>query len=258
MIFRKYNGSKSYEEYKEKLKVKRKEYLKQWIEKNYEHKKQTDKEYYEKNKEKIKLKNREYKLKKRSIMKKSIEEEFLSEVIPDKQRSTRRKSINSKRKGKSAERDCAHILNEHFGKEIWFRNIQSGAFVGGSNRGRADGMSKELQESMTSDIVLKDSSYGTYFSVEHKAYNEASFWDMFNEASDLHKFMHQALTDANSIGKYPLLIIKYNKKKRIVWTTKKADVEHIFVHRWLGKDWYCYWLDTLFEMPNDYFFRNWH
>ena len=156
-----------------------------------------------------------------------IEKEFMEEIIPDKQRSTRRKSINSKRKGKSAERDCAHILNEHFGKELFMRNIQSGAFVGGTNRGRADGMSKELQESMTSDIVLKDASYGTYFSIEHKAYNEASFWDMFNEASDLHRFMNQALTDANSIGKYPLLIIKYNKKKRIVWTTKKAGYENL-------------------------------
>ena len=77
-------------------------------------------------------------------MKKSIEEEFLAGIIPDKQRSTRRKSINSKRKGKSAERDCEHILNEHFGKEIWFRNIQSGAFVGGSNRCRTDGMVKRI------------------------------------------------------------------------------------------------------------------
>ena len=38
-----------------------------------------------------------------------IEKEFMEEIIPDKQRSTRRKSINSKRKGKSAERPYAII-----------------------------------------------------------------------------------------------------------------------------------------------------
>lgn len=188
---------------------------------------------------------------------KDIESEFLGTNVPDKQRSTRKKSINAKRKGKSAERDCAHILNEHFGKELFMRNIQSGAFVGGINRERASTMSKELQESMTSDIVLKDASYGVYFSIEHKAYNEASFWDLFNNSSDLHRFMEQSLTDAKSIEKEPLLIIKYNNKKRIAWTTKKATIDYVFVHRWLDQDWYCYWLDDLLTMPNNYFFSNW-
>ena len=184
----------------------------------------------------------------------TLEEEFLSEVIPDKTRpNKRKKGINSKQKGSSNERDCVKIFNKRFEGEYFMRAPQSGAFLGQSNRNRADGMDAAIQATFTSDIVPKNSELGFYFSIEHKAYNEASFWDLFNDGSDLHRFMEQAENDARSINKEPMLIIHYNKHNRIVWVKKETNINHIMEHR----GWKCYWLNDLLLLPNDWFFSNW-
>ena len=116
----------------------------------------------------------------------------------------------------------------------------------------------DLSEVLKS-LRIKDSDLK--FTIEHKAYAEASFWDLFNESSDLHDWMKQAQHDADSVGKQPMLIVKYNNKKRIVYLKKdyidslegesNIDVETIFSHN----GWNCYWLEDVLKETDSFFFE---
>lgn len=183
-------------------------------------------------------------------MNKSIEEEFLTEIDDGiKKRKNRKKSINSKQKGNGAERECKNILNKRFkGIASFNRSPMSGAFLGKSNRDRSQSMSEEQQMVFTSDIYCSDVKFK--FSIEHKFYKEISFWDLFNDSSDLHSWMAQAQSDADSINKSPMIIAKFNNKKRIVFI-HQMPFEPVFIH----KGWNCYLLDDLLNLKDSFFFE---
>lgn len=178
----------------------------------------------------------------------SIEEEFLTDVETKvKTKSTKRKkSINSKKKGNHGELECVHILNDRFKEFTFARSVQSGAYTGGMNRARASTLTEEQMLVFSGDIrVPKEFN----FTIEHKFYAEASFWDLFNDGSDLHAWMEQAQSDADAVGKQPMLVVKYNNKKRIVFIHQKP-FEEVFSHR----GWNCYWFEDLLKMNDDFFF----
>ena len=150
-----------------------------------------------------------------------FEDEFLTEVETTikTQKAKRKKGINSKKKGNNNENECKKILNERFdGVAIFQRTPNSGAFVGGQNFYRKEQLNEEQNLLFVGDLYCNRKDLK--FTIEHKAYAEASFWDLFNEASDLHSWMKQAQHDADSVGKSPMLIVKYNNKKRIVYVKK--------------------------------------
>ena len=189
----------------------------------------------------------------------NIEEEFLTEVettIKTKAKA-RKKSINSKQKGSNAEREMAHILTERFEGYKFARSVQSGAYIGASNESRAEDLSYEQKLVFSGDIRIPKNFK---FTIEHKFYKEASFWDLFNESSDLHQWFSQALHDANAVKKMPMLVVKYNNHKRIVYLLEDYNVTNInpvFAHRdsKTKKIWYCYNLDDLLELNDDFFFE---
>lgn len=189
---------------------------------------------------------------------KSIEEEFLTEVVGDKTKPTRKKSINSKQKGSRNERECKDILNKRFeGVAVFSRTPMSGAYVGGENRAAKSFLTEAQKEMMTSDIFCNNPKFK--FSIEHKAYSEGSFWDLFNESSNLFKWYEQSETDAKSINKEPLLIVKYNNHKRIAFVNMSYMMKYpylnkekiVFIHKYKA----CLWLDDLLEAPDCFFFE---
>lgn len=191
-----------------------------------------------------------------------FEDEFLSEVETTikTQKKKRKKGINSKKKGNNNENECKKILNERFeGVAIFQRTPNSGAFVGGQNFYRKEQLNEEQNLLFVGDLYCNRKDLK--FTIEHKAYAEASFWDLFNESSDLHAWMQQAEHDAESVGKQPMLIVKYNNKKRIVYLKKdyidslegvsNIDLETVFSHN----GWNCYWLEDLLKETDSFFFE---
>lgn len=183
----------------------------------------------------------------------SIEDEFLSEVIGTKIKPTKRKKgINSKQKGNSNERELTHILNKRFEGYTFARSVSSGAYTGGMNQSRAETLTEEQKLVFSGDIRVP---VNFKFTIEHKAYAEASFWDLFNPGSDLFKWYEQSSIDAKNVGKEPLLIVKYNNHKRIAFIKMDYLIKHkapppVFVHENRG----CYWLEDILCWGNDFFF----
>lgn len=193
-------------------------------------------------------------------MENNLEDEFLSEVETTikTQKKKRKKGINSKRKGNSSENEVRKILNERFSFTNFHRSPSSGAFVGGSNFYRKEELNKSQNLVFVGDIYCSREDFK--FTIEHKAYAEASFWDLFNESSDLHSWMKQAEHDAESVGKQPMLIVKYNFHDRIVYLKKnyvdsleRSNLETyaIFSHN----GWYCFWLEDLLKETDSFFFE---
>lgn len=192
-------------------------------------------------------------------MENNLEDEFLSEVETTikTQKTKRKKGIQSKKKGNRGELELTHILNERFKGYTFARSVQSGAYIGQSNSYRANSMTEEQKLVFAGDIRVP---INFKFTIEHKAYAEASFWDLFNESSDLHSWMKQAEHDAESVGKQPMLIVKYNNKKRIAYLKKNyvdsldcsnLETYTIFSHN----GWYCFWLEDLLKETDSFFFE---
>ena len=193
-------------------------------------------------------------------MENNLEDEFLSEVETTikTQKKKRKKGINSKRKGNSSENEVRKILDERFSFTNFHRSPSSGAFVGGSNFYRKEELNKSQNLVFVGDIYCSREDFK--FTIEHKAYAEASFWDLFNESSDLHSWMKQAEHDAESVGKQPMLIVKYNFHDRIVYLKKnyvdsleRSNLETYIIFSHNG--WYCFWLEDLLKETDSFFFE---
>ena len=159
------------------------------------------------------------------------------------------KKINSKKKGSRTELELVKILEERFGKGRFKRTPQSGAHVGGKNQEGATNLPFEAKITLVSDLIVP---VDFRFVIEHKSYKEASFWDLFNEWSDLHDWLLQVEDDAKFVDREPMLIVKYNRKKRITYTKRKSRFPgYIFKHN----GWYCYLLKPLLEQNDSFWFR---
>lgn len=186
-----------------------------------------------------------------------FEDEFLTEVETTikTQKTKRKKGIQSKKKGNRGELELSHILNERFEGYTFARSVQSGAYIGQSNAYRANSMTEEQKLVFAGDIRVP---INFKFTIEHKAYAEASFWDLFNESSDLHSWMKQAEHDAESVGKQPMLIVKYNFHERIVFLAdlnSDFPIPSVFTTVFNNKKWSCFYLKELLKMPNSFFFE---
>jgi len=153
--------------------------------------------------------------------------------------------INSKQKGNTNERECAKILNERFGADLFKRVPFSGAFVGGQNRYNANVLTEEQKLAFASDIICP---VWFRYAIEHKAYASMSFWDLFNESSDLNSWLKQAQGDADFVKKDPMVVVKINNHKRIVFIHQKID-GYVFEYR----GWYCMWFADLLLQQDGFF-----
>jgi hypothetical protein len=158
-----------------------------------------------------------------------------------------KKKINSKDKGNRAENELAKILSERFTPHKFKRNVSSGAMFGGMNRKYAEGVEETITTALSGDIIVPSNFK---YSLEHKAYKEISFWDLFNDSSDLHSWLKQAEGDANFTNRKPMVIAKFNNRKRICFVKDKFD-GYVFEHC----GWYCYWFEDFLKLEDSIFFN---
>lgn len=180
-----------------------------------------------------------------------LEKEFLSTIIETKTKSTRKKSINAKKKGNNGELELVHILNERFGDRTFARSVSSGAYTGGMNRSRADSLTEEQALVFSGDIRVPKNFK---FTIEHKSYANFDFWWLFGEKSTLFSWYAQSESDAEAVNKKPLLVVKINNHKRICFVNledipKGANI--IFAHNGKG----CFNLEDFLNLKDEYFFE---
>jgi len=155
--------------------------------------------------------------------------------------------IQSKKKGNRAELEIVKILKNRFPEYEFRRSPGSGAYVGGSNREISEGLDYETKLVLASDILVPKNFK---FIIESKFYAEASFWDLFNTSSDLKRWFKQVEGDAEFVNKLPMLVVKYNRKPRIVYINKKLK-GYIFE----TDGWYCYYFEDILNKKNNFFFE---
>lgn len=155
--------------------------------------------------------------------------------------------INSKNKGNTAERELCKILEERFIEHKFKRVPNSGAIFGASNRDQAEGMEDIIVNTFVGDIITPTNFK---YSIESKFYKEISFWDLFNESSSLHQWFKQSEEDAEFSNRKPMIVAKFNHKKRICFVKEKRK-GYVFEH--MG--WYCYWLEDFLKLKDNVFFE---
>lgn len=155
-------------------------------------------------------------------------------------------SINSKQKGNSWERALCKILKERFLGKDFSRVPTSGAFFGKSNKEKRSLAEDNVKEVLSGDIICPSNFR---FSIECKSYANISFWDLFNESSDLHSWIKQCSEDAAFVNKDPLLVVKINNHKPFAVIKLGCD-GYIFEHR----GFFFYNLDDLLKFDDSFFF----
>lgn len=176
-----------------------------------------------------------------------VEKEFLEDENSQKIKPTRKKSLNSKKKGNSFERDVAKLLSDRFKKEFR-RTFFSGAFTGGKNEERSETMTEDQKLMVVGDIKVPSNFL---FSIECKARKEAKFWDLFNASSEFFSWFKQAESDAVKVKKYPMIVVKYNNKDLICFVS--VGFPKILPVFSIGF-WNCFWLKDVLSLPDNQFF----
>jgi len=121
--------------------------------------------------------------------------------MPKKTTKKTIKRVNGRRKGSNAERELAKIFSDRFNMSFARVGVSSGA------RTKNTKLPDNATETMTGDIICPK---GFRFSIECKAYNKTI--DFFEQSRLLDQWLNQALSDAVSIQKWPMLCIKRPNK----------------------------------------------
>jgi hypothetical protein len=182
---------------------------------------------------------------------------------------------NSKKKGNRGENQLVHILEEAFGEGQFKRTPSSGAYTGGKNREVAENLPWEAKITLVSDIITP-SDFN--FVLEHKFYAEANFWDLFSDKSNWNEWITQVQDDAKFVNKVPLLVIKYNRHKRIAlipyitllsyginkgsegYELQKIDTEliekiNLIAKKFIWRGYSVVELEDLLSLPKDFWFK---
>lgn len=158
--------------------------------------------------------------------------------------------INSKAKGNAGELEFVKILKKRFNSEAFSRVPSSGAWGGGQNRQKRDGMSIEQKLTLVADIMTPPEFK---FVIEHKFYAEASFWDLFNDSSKFREWATQVSGDAKFVGKEPLLVMKFNRKGRIAMVRNMTVPNTVFDWFYNGDRWSCLKIEDFLELEDNFF-----
>jgi len=127
-----------------------------------------------------------------------------------KKAKNKKKGAASKPKGSSWERDLAKKLTESTGQE--FRRVPlSGAFMGGSNRYKNEGILSGAQEGLSGDIMGPD---GWCFNIECKNTLHYPRFHLMLQTNDsvIDGYLLESMTDAHHSNKIPLLALKRTRR----------------------------------------------
>lgn len=126
------------------------------------------------------------------------------------------KKVDGKTKGKNREREVCSDLTKRFKKDFIRNPAYSGALAARIKNDKK--VSNELVTAIAGDIVCPD---GFKFSVECKHYKEFDFFTIWNEGSLINKWWEQTKKAAGICSKEPLVLFKFNHKKKMAMLPQK-------------------------------------
>ncbi len=170
------------------------------------------------------------------------------------------KKIKSGAKGKSAERDICHALNDRF-VNILKAHLSWGTFsrsVGSGNRwGQGVILSEQAKNVYASDICCPENFL---FVIESKkGYNEIDLCACFSgKCPGLDAFLQQVSEDAEKVKRHPLLIWKKDRKPAIAFIRKANAPNKLCPSIMMDyKDWIALpFIELLVSTPDDFWFKN--
>lgn len=187
-------------------------------------------------------------------------DDILGDLV-SKENKQKKKKIRSGDKGKGAEREIVHLLNERFAK-ILKEHPKWGEFsrsVGSGNRwGQQVALSETSLQIYAGDITCPETFLWVIES--KKGYNDADLCSCFGgKCQELDGFLKQVSDDASRTGRRPLLIWKKDRKERVAFI-KQAHLPFPFIDlrkttALLYKEWVAIPLPLLLESPDDVFFN---
>lgn len=160
-------------------------------------------------------------------------------------------AINSKAKGNNFEREVCKLFNRQWPGKEFMRVPSSGALMGQSNKIKHATIDENVKEILSGDIICPPEFR---FSVECKSYASISFWDLFNESSDLNSWIKQCSEDAEFAHKLPMLIIKINRHKPIVGINILIDDFEVDDHAFEHRGFFFYTIEQLLGCDDALFF----
>lgn len=156
--------------------------------------------------------------------------------------SSRKKRVNSRRKGATFERELVTKLNKKFNTKEFSRTPGSGAFAT---------THKNLPESLRihGDLITPAEFK---FCIEAKNGYNVNIYDLFKKRSELINFITQAKRDATKAKRQWLLVYKKTRKKAlIVSDMNQFPIESYIEVPHLGVS--IYLLDDVLLLDNSYF-----
>jgi hypothetical protein len=160
--------------------------------------------------------------------------------------------MNSKKKGDRGELELVHILEKRFGDGKFKRTPSSGAYTGGKNRELSKNLPFEAKIVLASDIITP---MNFNFIIEHKFYNDISFWELFSNKSNWNQWIKQAEGDSKFVEKEPLIVIKYNRHKRICLIKSEVLKKYDKIE-FIWKDYAIITLENLLKLPDEFWFAD--
>lgn len=178
--------------------------------------------------------------------------------------ANKKKKIKSGKKGKSAERDIVHLLNERFDK-ILRSDRKLGEFsrsVGSGNRwGQKVILSETSKQIYAGDITCPDTFLWVIES--KKGYNDTDIFSCFGgKCQQLDEFLQQVSDDAHRTGRKPLLIWMKDRKERVAFVKISDspyyayDLISIKCPMLLYHGWMAFPFAKLLEAADSYFFKD--
>jgi hypothetical protein len=165
------------------------------------------------------------------------------EDIFQKNNSKRKKQSGPK--GKRGERNLRDLLSKRFKGQIFSRVVGSG------NRWAQAALTEASQKVLTGDIVVPDTFR---FSIECKhGYPAIDLHKILgSNSAKLDEFLDQAAKDARRIKKEALLFWKKDHFPWVIFIKKKNMKAPAYYYSY--RNWYIISLETLFGLPDSFFF----
>jgi len=153
---------------------------------------------------------------------------------------SKKKRVNSKRKGSTFERKIAKILNERLGTKEFSRTPGSGAFAT-SHKNLPDHL--RIQGDLITPVDFP-------FVVECKNGYDVQIDDLFKRKSDFHSFVKQAQSDAKSAKKDWMVIYQKTRRMALVIVGERYSVKPELV---LDERYFIYPLNEFLKLPDEVF-----
>ena len=153
---------------------------------------------------------------------------------------SKKKRVNSKRKGSNFERKIAKILNERLNTKEFNRTPGSGAFAT-THQGLPDYLK------IQGDLITPS---GFPFVVECKNGYDVQIDDLFKRKSDFFSFIKQAQSDAKAGKKEWMVIYQKTRRMAMVIVSKAYAVKPELV---LNNTYFIYPLNEFLKLPDEVF-----